>query len=76
MVTYDPVTRDWAELVTAGQVPAPTAGAASAVSSEGTLYVYGGVARGDRHGFWLVDTGWLRKKPCGDCAHIDAHVLH
>ena len=56
MVTYDPVTRDWAELVTAGQVPAPTAGAASAVSSEGTLYVYGGVARGDRHGFWLVDT--------------------
>ena len=59
MVTYDPVTRDWAELVTAGQVPAPTAGAASAVSSEGTLYVYGGVARGDRHGFWLVDTSSL-----------------
>ena len=59
VVTYDPVTRDWAELVTGGQVPAPTAGAASAASSEGTLYVYGGVARGDTHGFWLVDTSNL-----------------
>ena len=76
IVTYDPMTQEWSELVTSGHIPPPTVAPAGVLSSvDNQLYVYGGMVDSavdyphtSNHLYSLdLDTRlWTRLEPSGD----------